>query len=176
MAKIGHLWAVGFDDMERAEQVKQRITRLGWDKNYLILQDVVVVVRHADGSFTLNQSPFSSVGNILGCTVAGFLAGLVAAAPITGAVTGAVIGSVGSAAYATEAGIPAEFIEEVEQMMKPGSSALFVLDAEGDMDVILAAIRGLGGKVLQTNVDVDRARLIQSTLSAAPGEMGKNTL
>jgi hypothetical protein len=30
-------------------------------------------------------------------------------------------------------------------LMKPGTSALFVLDNEGDMDVILHAIRGLGG-------------------------------
>jgi uncharacterized membrane protein len=32
------------------------------------------------------------------------------------------------------------------------------------MDVILHAIRGLGGTVLKTNVDLERARLIQSTL------------
>ena len=37
------------------------------------------------------------------------------------------------------------------------------------MDVILHAIRGLGGTVLKTNVGVERARLIQSTLAAASG-------
>ena len=52
--------------------------------------------------------------------------------------------------------------------MRPGTSALFVLDSEGDMDAILHAIRGLGGTVLKTNVDMERARLIQSTLAAAP--------
>jgi uncharacterized membrane protein len=50
--------------------------------------------------------------------------------------------------------------------MKPGTSAVFVLDAGGDLGVILHAIRGLGGTVLKTNVDVERARLIQSTLAA----------
>jgi hypothetical protein len=44
------------------------------------------------------------------------------------------------------------------------------LDDEGDMDVILHAIRGLGGTVLKTNVDVNRARLIQSTLAAIPDD------
>jgi len=29
--------------------------------------------------------------------------------------------------------------------MKPGTSALFVLDSEGSMEVILHGIRGLGG-------------------------------
>lgn len=36
------------------------------------------------------------------------------------------------------------------------------------MDVILHAIRGLGGTVVKTNVDVERAKLIQSTLAATP--------
>jgi uncharacterized membrane protein len=49
--------------------------------------------------------------------------------------------------------------------MRPGTSALFVLDEEGDMDVILHVIRGLGGTVLKTNVDLERAKLIQSTLA-----------
>src|SRR5262249_29696893 len=55
---------------------------------------------------------------------------------------------------------------EVEALMKPGTSALFVLDQEGDMESILQGIRGLGGTVLKTNVDVERARLVQTTLVA----------
>jgi uncharacterized membrane protein len=35
------------------------------------------------------------------------------------------------------AGISDDFIRDVEAMMKPGTSALFVLDDEGDMDMIL---------------------------------------
>jgi uncharacterized membrane protein len=50
--------------------------------------------------------------------------------------------------------------------MRPGTSALFVLDLEGDMEAILQGIRGLGGTVLKTSVDLTRAKLIQSTLSA----------
>jgi hypothetical protein len=34
------------------------------------------------------------------------------------------------------------------------------------MDAILHKIRGLGGIVLRTNVDAERAKLIQSTLVA----------
>lgn len=60
------------------------------------------------------------------------------------------------------------FIREAVALMKPGTSALFMLDSEGDMDVILHSIRGLGGTVLKTNVDLERANLIQSTLAAPP--------
>jgi uncharacterized membrane protein len=55
----------------------------------------------------------------------------------------------------------------VEKLMQPGTSALFVLDQEGDMAAILQGIRGLGGTVLKTNVDLQRAKLIQSTLGTA---------
>jgi len=61
----------------------------------------------------------------------------------------------------------------VKELMKPGTSAIFVLDDEGDMDVILHRIRGLGGTVLKTNVDLERARLIQSTLAAPSAQTSK---
>src|SRR5258705_12915645 len=69
-------------------------------------------------------------------------------------------------------GITGEFVTEVQGLMKPGTSAVFVLDAGGDMEVILRAIRGLGGTVLKTNVHVERARLIQATLAAASSGPG----
>ena len=58
--------------------------------------------------------------------------------------------------------------------MKPGASALFVLDDEGGVDVILEKIRGPGGTVLKTNVDLERAKLIQSTLAARSTDAGES--
>jgi uncharacterized membrane protein len=175
MTKSGNLWAVGYDDMERANQVRDEIIRLGWDKHYLLLQDVAVVVRHPDGSFTLDRVPFPAASNVVGCSVVGFLAGLVLGAPLVGATVGAMVGGAGSAvAVSASAGIGDDFVTEVKELMKPGTSAIFVLDDEGDMDVILHAIRGLGGTVLKTNVNLERARLIQSTLAASPPQTSKS--
>ena len=164
----GNLWAIGYDDMERAGQVKEEITRLGWDEHYLILSDVAVVVRRPDGSFTVDREPFPAVRNILGCTAVGFIAGLVVAAPLIGAAVGALVGGAGTG-VAAAVGIGDDFVREVEAMMKPATSALFVLDDAGDMEVILHHIRGLGGTVLKTNVDAERAKLIQATLTGDPG-------
>ena len=166
MSESGHLWAVGYDDMARADQVREEIAALGWGSGraakYLILSDIAVVVRHADGSFMLDRKRFPGVANILACTGAGLLAGLVLAAPLTGATLGALLGSAG-----TRLGISEDFIRDVEAMMRPGTSALFLLDDSGDMEIILHKIHGLGGTVLKTNVDLERAKLIQSTLAAA---------
>jgi len=161
----GHLWAIGYAGVDRASQVKDEIVRLGWDQPYLLLSDVAVVVRHSDGSFTLNREPFPAVANVLGSTTVGFIAGLVLGAPLVGAAAGALVGGAGSCAAHAAVGVADDFVREVEGMMQPGTSALFVLDHEGDMDVILHQIRGLGGTVLKTNVDVERAKLIQETLA-----------
>ena len=125
-----------------------------------------MVVRHLDGSFTLGRERFPVGPGFLGCTAVGFLAGLVLGMPLTGSTIGAIVGAAGTAAAWASAGIGDDFVREVEGLMKPGTSAIFVLDSEGDMDVILHSIRGLGGTVLKTNVDLERARLIQSTLAA----------
>src|SRR5262247_270799 len=98
MTKSEHLWAIGYDDLGRAEQVRDEIIRLGWETHYLILLDIAVVVRHPDGSFTCNREPVPAVADILGCTAVGFLAGLVLLAPLTGAAVGALLGGAGTAA------------------------------------------------------------------------------
>jgi uncharacterized membrane protein len=166
-----HLWAIGFEDLERAKQVKDEIIKIGWAEPYLILLNVAIVERRPDGSFVVDREPVSPLVNILGSTAAGFIAGLVLAAPLAGAAIGALVGGAGTQ-LAETVGIDDTFVRDVEAMMKPGTSALFVLDDEGDMEVILHKIRGLGGTVLKTNVDAERAKLIQETLAAGSAPKG----
>jgi uncharacterized membrane protein len=84
------------------------------------------------------------------------------------------VGGAGTAAVSASVGIDDDFVTEVKGLMKPGTSAIFVLDHEGDMDVILHGIRGLGGTVLKTHVDLERAQLIQSTLAAPSAQTSKS--
>ena len=168
MTACTNLWAVGFDDTGRAAQVRDEITRLAWEKHQLILRDVAVAVRYPDGCFTLNGEPFPAVAKIHGGTVAHFLAGLaLGAPPLSGRAVGALLATTG--ATTEEVGISSNFVREVEGLIQPGTSVLFVSDEVGNLDAILHAIRGLGGTVLKTNVDLERARLIQSTLGASAG-------
>jgi uncharacterized membrane protein len=172
MNTAGHLWAVGYDDMERAEQVRAAIGKLG-ETHCLALLDSAVVVRYPDGCVTLDGEPLVAAVPLRGRTLVNFLAGLaLGAPPLTGAAVGGWVGRNGGAA--AEAGLDDDFIREVGAQMKPGTSALFVLDREGDMSAILQGIRGLGGKVLRTNVDLQRAELIQITLAAAAGFQTEN--
>jgi len=166
MKSAGNLWAVAYDDPNRAAEVRAELQALE-ERQFLLVEDMAVVVREADGSFRLDRERFPFVGNIAGCSLVGFLAGLVVLAPFTGAAIGAAVGSAGSA-IAARVGIGEDFIREVEGLMKPGTSVLFLLDVGADMDVVLYRIRGLGGTILKTNVDAEYAKQIQATLAASP--------
>src|SRR5262249_5853927 len=109
MSAAAHLWAIGYDDMARADQVRAEISKLAWEQHYLVLSDVVVVVRHPDGSFTFDRERSPGAANIVGCTVVGLLAGLVVAAPLTGAAIGALLGGAGTTVAAASAGIDEDF-------------------------------------------------------------------
>ena len=158
----GHLWALGYDDTGRAEQVRARSASSA--RHCLILLDTAVAVRYPDGSVTIDGEPVVVLPKIRGHTLANILARLaLAVPPLTGAVAGTWQRAAGTAASGG-VGIDEEFMRQVEELMQPGTSALFVLDRVGDMEAILQGIRGLGGIVLKTNVDLERAKLIQSTL------------
>jgi len=54
-------------------------------------------------------------------------------------------------------------------MMQPGSSAVFLLTLSGVDEVVARRIRGLGGKVLTFNVDLEQAKKAQAALSDTQG-------
>jgi uncharacterized membrane protein len=165
MSKGDHLWAIGYDTTGRAEEVRAEIARLG-ERRCLVLLETAVAVRYHDGSVTLDGEPFVAAPKLRSHSLASLLAALaLGAPPLTCATAGAWARATGGASC--NVGIDQDFLMEVEAMMRSGTSTLFVLDQEGDMDAILQGIRGLGGTVLKSNVNVERARLIQSTLAAA---------
>src|SRR5262249_8666695 len=130
-------------------------------------------VRHPDGSLTIDRHPVAALNYFLQRTAVGFLTGVVLYAPLPVATVGAMMGGAGIAA-STALVFDQDFVREVEGLREPGTRAFFVLDVPKNLDMILDQIRGLGGTVLRTNVDVDRARLVQSSLStgAAPSVVG----
>ena len=165
MSRSGNLWAVGFDESERAAQFRDEITKLARDEHSLILKDVEVAVRYPDGLFILNGEPFPEMTEVPDRNATSFLAILaLGAPPMTGAAVSRLLDNFGFTP--ADVGISDDFVRQVAHLIKPGSSVLFVLDEVGDLDALLRSIRGLGGTVLKTSVDIERARLIQSTLAA----------
>src|SRR5262249_6249287 len=149
--KRGRLWAIGYDRIERATQLRDEVIRLGAE-HCLVVLDTAVGVRYPHRIITLDGKrvldPINSPRHTFASCLAAFALGV---PPLTEAGVGALVRCKGAAA--TDVGIDEAFISEVEELLMPGTSALFVLDQEGDMDALLRGIRGLGGTVLKTTVD-----------------------
>jgi uncharacterized membrane protein len=168
MGETAHLWAVGFDDIGRAAQVRDEVAKLA-ERHCLALFDSAVAVRYGDGTTTLDGEPVLAPVSLRGHGWAGWFAALaLGAPPLTPAAVRSVVRGAGGAAPGPVA-IEEAFLRDVERLMKPGTSALFVLGRTVDPEALLAGIRGLGGTVLKTSVDLETARRIQSALSAAGG-------
>ena len=167
-----HLWAIGYDEMSRAEEVQSEIRKLGADHS-LDLLDTAVAVRFLDGSLTLDGERFV-IAELPRGSVARFFAGLILGAPpLSGAAAGALCRAT-SACSTDEVRIDEHVVVEVQRLMKPGTSVLFVLDREGYRDAILQGIRGLGGTVLKTTVDAEQVKRIQSALTPIPAVPERN--
>ena len=83
-----HLWAVAFDDVERADQLRTAVLRLA-DEQQLVLLDTAIVVRYDDGSITIDGEPFVAPTKQRPHTFASFLAGMaLTAPPLTGTAVG----------------------------------------------------------------------------------------
>ena len=68
MTTCGHLWAIGYDDVGRAAQVRDEIVKLG-EKHCLILLDTAVAVRYPGGSITRDGEPFVAATSHRGHTL-----------------------------------------------------------------------------------------------------------
>jgi uncharacterized membrane protein len=159
-----NLWALGYEDPARAKQVRDEILRFESIYGLRVL-DAIVVTRLQDGSFTLERDEPSRVSTgVLGFGSLGLLIGLVVLEPLTGAAIGAALGGFAGVS-AKQLGIDDGFLNEVKELIKPGTSALFLLTKTDNPDAVLHHIRGLGGTVLKTNVNLELARQVQESLS-----------
>jgi uncharacterized membrane protein len=128
---------------------------------------LAILVREVDGSYTFDRQPFPAAGNVLDGSTLGFLAGIALSAPLLSATAvGDLLGLAGRS-ISGAVKIDDQFIHDIQAMLQPGTSAVLMLDLVGNLQAALQGLRGLGGTILKTNVDVARAELLQSTLRGA---------
>jgi uncharacterized membrane protein len=165
MIPSAHLWAVGYDDINRAGQVRDVIDSLAGPQQYLQLLDIAILARSADGSLTFNGKPFSASRHIVGNGTLGLLTGFALAVPMLSDEAITWLTDSTAPGVSNSLGIDEKFKQDIASMIRPGTSALLVLDVAENMNAILGRLQGLGGRILKTNVDIERANLIQSTLA-----------
>jgi uncharacterized membrane protein len=160
-----HLWAIGYDDVDRAQQVRKVIVSLADPEHSLQLLDIAVLVRSQDSSLLLNGRVFPTGNHAWRYGTLGLLAGFAMAVPLLSDEAVARLFDSNEQDPSHAVGIDEIFKKEIGSMMRPGTSVLLVLDIAEHVNAILTHLRGLGGTILKTNVDLERANLIQATLA-----------
>lgn len=159
------LIAVSFDTKTEAAEVLNRLGNL--QNEYLLdLEDAVVVVREDDGKVRIKQSVDLTAGGALYGGLWGSLIGLIFAGPLgmllaggTSAALGAIAGSV------NDYGIDDNFIKEIGNELKPGSSALFILLRQLVEDKVLDDLKDVRGKIIKTSLSKEAEQRLANVLS-----------
>lgn len=158
---MSNIIVIAFDDMEQAGQARESIHKMERE-GYVSLDDAEVLVKDEEGKMHLKGqmdkgTKWGAVGGgLLGLIIAGFLfpfAGL-----LVGALGGALVGK------SFNLGVDKKFIKDVEETMKPGTSALFLLVHESNHDAALATLRQFHGTVLQTSLDPEDEQTLKDAL------------
>jgi len=145
MDSWAHLWAVGYGDVNRAEQVRDVIVSLAGADGYLHLLDIAVLAHSSGGSLTLNGEVFSAGSAGARHGLLGLLTAFALAVPLLtdDAVRWELNSTVREVSNAL--GIDEKFKREIASMMRPGTSALLVLEHFPFYNsVCVAAICGTG--------------------------------
>jgi len=163
---MSDLIVVAYDDMYKAEEMRLKLQKLG--REYLIdCDDAVVAVKDEKGKIKLHQMHNLTAAGAVSGGFWGTLIGVIFLNPLLGMAAGAAAGAVGGAL--SDVGINNQFMKQLSEHLKPGSSALFVLVRKVTPDKVLAELEGTGGKVIQTSLTHEEEHKLQAVLDETKG-------
>lgn len=161
---MAELIAIGYPDEATALAAEQEAQHLAEE---LIIQPdaIAAIVRDKDGKYkvTTNHHPVGA-GATWGMFW-GFFFGLLFFVPVLGMAMGAGLGALFG--KLEQAGIDKEFQEQVRDMLRPGTSALFLVLEKATPDKAIAAMSKYGGTVLKTSLSHEAEERLQSALHGA---------
>ncbi|HEY1332208.1 MAG TPA: DUF1269 domain-containing protein [Actinomycetota bacterium] len=158
---MADLIAIGYPDTTTALQAEEEVQRLAKD---LVIQPdaVAAIVRDESGKIkTITNMHEVGAGATWGMFW-GFLFGLLFFVPFfgmaIGAGMGALMGKVGKSA------VDKQFQDQVRDMLKPGTSALFMVVEQMTADKALDSLSKFGGTVLKSSLSKDAEKELQDAL------------
>jgi uncharacterized membrane protein len=165
---MADLIAIGYDDVTTADQAVAEVHNLQAD---LIIEAdaVAAIVRDSDGKLHVHTTHAPSTGG--GATWGmfwGLLFGILFFVPFLGMAVGAGLGALFG--HLGKDTIDKQFQDQVRDMLKPGTSALFVVVEKVTPDKAVAALSKYGGTVLKTSLSDEQTSKLQDALhgSAVP--------
>jgi uncharacterized membrane protein len=158
---MAELIAIGYPDEATAQEAADEARRLARD---LIIQPdaIAVISRDADGSYHVRTHHHAVGGGATWGMFWGLLFGMLFFVPVFGMALGAGMGALMGKMAKTS--IDKQFQEQVRGMLKPGTSALFLMIEKATPDKALEAMSKYGGTVLKTSLSKEDEQVLQEAL------------
>jgi uncharacterized membrane protein len=164
---MADLIAIGYPDTTTALQAEDEVQRLAKD---LVIQPdaVAAIIRNEDGKIkTITNMHAVGAGATWGMFW-GFLFGILFFVPFFGMAIGAGMGAL--MGKVTKSGIDRQFQDQVRDMLKPGTSALFMVVEQMTTDKALEALSKFGGTVLKSSLSKEAEKELQDALHGSGSE------
>ena len=163
---------LAFDNIDGADNVKNKLVEL--NAQFLLkLDQIVEVVRKADGQVKIKEEPRLTGAAALGGAFWGLLIGLIFLVPGVGLAVGAVSGAI--VGHFAKYGISKEFMGQVNEAIQPGQSALFILADDVKADRVVPMLTQFHPRVLRTSLTLEQETKLKdafgSSSSAVSGVM-----
>ena len=162
---MADLIAIGYPDETTASLASEEVQRLASE---LIIEPdaVAAIVRDKEGKYHVSTSHHPVGGGATWGMFWGLLFGLLFFVPVFGMAVGAGLGALFGKIEKT--GIDKQFQQQVRDMLKPGTSALFVVVEKVTPDKAVEALSQYGGTVLKSSLSKDAEAELQEALHGAP--------
>jgi uncharacterized membrane protein len=159
---MADLIAIGYDDETTADKAVEEVHRLEGD---LIIEAdaVAAIVRDGNGNFHVHttHAPTTGTGATWGMFW-GLLFGILFFVPVFGMAVGAGLGAL--MGHFGKESIDKNFQDQVRDLLKPGTSALFMVVEKVTPDKAVAGLSQYGGTVLKTSLSEEQTAKLQSAL------------
>ena len=158
---MADLIAIGYPDQATADAAAEEARRLARD---LIIQPdaIAVIVRDEEGGYHVHTNHHLVGGGATWGMFWGLLFGLLFFIPVFGMAIGAGMGAL--MGKLTKSSIDKQFQDQVRDMLKPGTSCLFLMLEKVTPDKAIEAMSKYGGTVLKTSLSRDDERALQEEL------------
>jgi uncharacterized membrane protein len=155
------LIAIGYDDKTTAIRAMDEVERL--ERDLIVQADAVAaIICDESGKFkTVTNAHAVGAGATWGMFW-GMLFGFLFFIPVLGMAVGAGLGAV--MGKIEKSGIDSQFINQVREMLTPGTSALFMVIEKVTPDKAVDALSKYGGRVLKTSLSEQATAELQEEL------------
>ena len=154
---------LAFDNVDDAHKVRNKLVELN-NQFLLRLDQAVEVVRTPDNQVKIKEERSLAGAGAIGGAFWGLLLGLVFLLPGVGMVVGATTGAI--AGHFAKYGITKEYMNQINEAIKPGQSALFILAEDMKMDRVVPQLSQFHPRVLKTSLSMDQEKALREAFGS----------